>query len=74
MRAAVARREDAASWRRTLPASLRDFRGWGGDNPGLKPRAYRDRGEPRGSRPSHTTVRTGPYTAVRLVKRSTKSP
>jgi len=31
-------------------------------------------GEPRGSRPSHTTVRTGPYTAVRLVKPTAKSP
>src|SRR5207244_10395747 len=29
-------------------------------------RAYRDRGKSHGPRPSHTTVRTGPYTAIRL--------
>src|SRR5882762_2398539 len=29
----------------------------------------RDRGEPRSSSLSHTTVRTGPYTAVRWIKR-----
>jgi hypothetical protein len=31
-------------------------------------------GEPHGSHPSHTTVRTGPYTAVRLVKPLTRFP
>jgi hypothetical protein len=32
--------------------------------------ANRDRGEPRGSSPSHTTVHTGPYTAVRWIERT----
>ena len=39
-----------------------------GRRPWIPSRAKnRDRGEPRGSAPPHTTVRTGPYTAVREV-------
>src|ERR1019366_2656027 len=43
-------------------------RAYGGINLTETGTANRDRGEPCGSSPSHTTVRTGPYTAVRWIK------